>query len=300
MRHLVLGGGGFIGYHLVERLIQTEPVKVFDCNLGKYTSIRSPNLDLIEGNFMDCNYADLLKDIDIVWHLISTTVAANGTFLLTEEFEKNILPTIRLLEAMAVYKTPKIIFLSSGGTVYGETTTASNEDDALNPICSYGIQKMTLEKCISLYHRYHGIQTIIARLSNPYGIKQSIKRRQGVIPIFINQIAEGKAIEIWGDGSTVRDYIYIDDAVDALIALSQYNGKQSIFNIASGECISLNGLVEMVGDEMGKVPKVVYKFGRLCDVPCNRLDTKRIREECGWTAKVKLEDGIKRLLSMQN
>lgn len=298
MQHLVLGGGGFIGYHLVERLLETDIVRVFDCDLSKYRNVTNPSLELVTGDFQQNNLEYLFNNVDIVWHLISTTVAIEGTRSLSEEMCKNVLPTIQILEAMVKQNVPKIIFLSSGGTIYGEKEQLLNEDVSLDPICSYGVQKLMIEKCINLYQRYHGIRTIMARLSNPYGVKQSLKRRQGVIPIFISQIQSGRPIEIWGDGSAIRDYIYIDDAINALLCLSNYEGGYSVFNIASGERVSLNTLVDMISKEMHIKPQVNYHPGRLCDVHSNHLDTQRIYSECGWKAKIDLQEGIRRLLSL--
>ena len=197
---------------------------------------------------------------------------------------------------MVKNRVPKIIFISSGGTVYGESGKTNQEESPLNPICSYGVQKLAIEKCISLYQRYHGLECVTARLSNPYGVLQGLNKKQGVIPIFMHKIKNNEPIEIWGDGDAVRDYIYISDAIDALLCLSGYHGMCSTFNVASGECISLNGLIQLIEKLVGQKAQICYRAKRQCDVLSSRLETDRIWRECGWKAEVRLEDGIRMLM----
>lgn len=293
-KYLVLGGCGFIGRHLVNRLSKIGSVRVFDRDRIEFPN--HENIEIISGDFTSVCFKELLSGIDTVYHLISTTIPSDDTSYSVLDMEQNVIPTVKLLEAMANSTTKNIIFLSSGGTIYGRIDKPATEETPTNPLCSYAIQKQTIEQYLRLYHEYHGITAIIARLSNPYGTGQQEKRRQGVIPIFTQAIKEGKAINIWGDGNIVRDYIHIDDAVEALTKLDEYSGPYDVFNIGSGKGKSLLEVVQIICQELGVPPKINFLPGRKCDVPYSVLDVNRIRNELGWYAKIELEQGIKLLL----
>ena len=207
---LVLGGGGFIGRHLIKNLSGRYDIRVFDYQT-KHLEEEFPDAELNSGMFADANWGVLLNGVDIVYHLISNTVPFDGTENATKELTDNVLPTIKLLDAMAAMDTKRIIFISSAGTIYGEAPETATELSREDPQCSYGIQKLCIEKFLVLYERYYGIFAITARLTNPYGTGQDPKKRQGSIPIFTRAVLKGEPIEIWGDGSTIRDYIHIED-----------------------------------------------------------------------------------------
>jgi UDP-glucose 4-epimerase len=293
-KYLVLGGCGFIGRHLVNRLSEIGSVRVFDRDKIEFPNKK--NVEVISGEFSSVCFDKLISGIDTIYHLISTTIPSDDTSYSVLDMEQNVIPTIKLLEAMVNSTTKKIIFLSSGGTIYGKIDRPAAEETPTNPLCSYAIQKQTIEQYLSLYHEYHGITAIRARLSNPYGTGQQEKRRQGVIPIFTRAIKEGKTIDIWGDGNTVRDYIHIEDAVEALTKLDEYSGPYDIFNIGSGKGHSLLEIIQIICKELNVLPKINYLPGRKCDVPYSVLDVNRIRTELDWCAKIELEQGIKLLL----
>jgi UDP-glucose 4-epimerase len=294
-KYLVLGGSGFIGRHLVKKLSTMGSVRVFDRQDCVFPDLAG-EIENISGDFSTVCMEDILSDVDTVYHLISTTTPSDNTSFSVNDMTYNVIPTIKLLEAMAVGRHKKIIFLSSGGTVYGDIKIPATEETPLNPVCSYGIQKATIEMYIKLYNRYHGISAITARLSNPYGTGQQEKRRQGVIPIFTNYIKNGTPIEIWGDGGTVRDFIHIDDAIEALALLDKYSGRYSTFNIGSGMGHSILEIIDMISKQLKKEPIINYLPTRKCDVPYNVLDVGLIKQELNWSAKITLDQGIKMLL----
>ena len=160
---LVLGGGGFIGRHLINNLSGRYDIRVFDYQI-KHLEDEFPDIKLNSGIFADANFGVLLDGVDIVYHLISTTVPFDGTENAAKELTDNVLPTIKLLDAMAAMDTKRIIFVSSAGTIYGEAPETTTEMSREDPQCSYGIQKLCIEKYLALYERYHGISAITARL----------------------------------------------------------------------------------------------------------------------------------------
>lgn len=294
-KYLVLGGNGFIGSHLVNKLAEIGNVRVFDYNTNNIKRNKS-EIEVVQGDFRNCDFESLLDRIDVVFHLIGTTTPFDGTGKIEEEILSNILPTIHLLDAMVKKKTKKLIFASSGGTIYGDMIELSSERSALNPICSYGIQKQVIESYMMLYRRYHDLNAKVVRIANPYGTGQNVKRRQGAISVFMDLIVKDKVIEVWGDGSALRDYIHISDVIDALIAVEEYDGIENIFNVGTGIQYSVIDIIKEIGTSLNKEPTVIYKEKRLCDVEANRLDVSLIFKECGWKAKVSLDEGISMLI----
>jgi UDP-glucose 4-epimerase len=292
---LVLGGGGFIGRHLIKNLSGRYDICVFDYQT-KHLEEEFPDIKLNSGLFADANFEMLLAGVDIVYHLISTTIPFDGTANSIKELTDNVVPTIKLLNAMAAMNTKRIIFVSSAGTIYGEAPETTTELSRENPQCSYGIQKLCIEKYLALYERYFGFAAITARLTNPYGTGQAPKKRQGSIPIFTRAVLKGDPIEIWGDGYTIRDYIHIDDAVSGLMSLAEYEGSHRLFNISSGEEWSLLQIIEMLESKTHKKANVTFKAPRLCDIKRSSVDSSLIRHEIGWAPRHTLGSSIDALI----
>ena len=296
LRFLVLGSSGFIGSYLVRSLLQ-EGHEVYGYN--RTASNERPQgcyFGLVGDFSSETKFQQLLTDlkIDIVVHLISTSVPQIGTQHVEREIMENVIPTVRLLEAMSKCATKRIIYSSSGGTVYGERDNKAGIISNTNPICSYGIYKLSIEKYLSLYHRMHGIDFRIARISNPYGLTMR-NTVQGIIPIFIRNILSGREISLFGD--TVRDYVHINDLVDCLQKLIFYYGKYRTFNIGSGYGVHLNQVVEMIEKIANKRFNHVHRCPiRTCDVKKNVLDISLTKAELNWEPKVSLQEGIEDLV----
>lgn len=303
MRCLVLGGCGFLGSHLVDGLLDKGyEIVVFD-KVDVDTKNINHNLnkiDLIEGDFANKN--DLqraIRDIDYIFHFIGTTLPESSTKNPVYDIETNVISSINLLEIAKSGNVKKIIFASSGGTIYGiPQKVPIPEDHPTNPICAYGISKLMIEKYLHLYFSLHGLDYVSLRFSNAYGERQDPDKSQGVIGVFLEKIIRGDPINIWGDGKVVRDYIYVKDIVDACLKASELKQtKYHIFNIGSGNGISLNELIEIIRKGAGKEIKVKYTQGRKIDVPINILDTTLAKKVFGWKPKVLIEQGIKTVLS---
>lgn len=301
---LVLGGCGFLGSVVVRNLVSKGwSVRVFDKE-GVDTSRLASVLHLIEminGDFM--NLGDLsraLDDMPVVLHFIGTTIPQSSMNDIHFDIETNLLPTVRLLELMRVRPGQRLVYASSGGTVYGIAPGASPllENAVTEPISSYGISKLSIEKYIRLFGYNYGLPHVVLRFANPYGESQYTGRPQGAVGVFLHKIMHGEEISVWGDGSVVRDYIYEEDV--ALAVESVLNSPQissGIYNVGTGKGHTLNELLEIIRKVSGVDCNVCYDRSRSFDVPYNVLDISKITGETGWTPRYSLEDGIGKMLS---
>ena len=298
---LVFGGAGFIGKHLCLRLIaQGHRVRVFNMlpSSGNWPDI--PGIEWLPGDFTNpIETASVLGGADVVFHLVSTTLPKSSNENPVRDLSQNVASTLYILDSLkSLKKHPKIVFVSSGGTVYGvpqEIPIAENHPT--NPICAYGVSKLATEKYLGLYNYLYNIEYCVLRIANPYGMFQKTHSGQGVIPVFLNKALRGDTLEIWGDGSVVRDYLFIDDVVDSAVLAMYYGGAEKIFNIGSGEGHSLNDLVEMIGCLLGRKIDCRYFPARAFDVPVNVLDISLARKELGWLPKTPLKVGLKNMLN---
>lgn len=294
MNILVLGGNGFIGSHLVDKLLfEGHIVRVFDKSEEHYRKAL-PNVDYHLGEFGNRGLlSEALKDIDVVVHLISTTLPKTSNDDPVFDIQSNVIESLFLLEQCVANKVKKVIFVSSGGTVYGiPQSLPVLEENQTNPICSYGISKLAIEKYLILFKQLYNLDFVIVRPSNPFGSRQNPFGIQGVIPVFLGKILRGDPIQIWGNGSIVRDFIYIEDLVEALYRAINCNSTFHIFNIGSGRGTSLNDLLSIMRSVTEKNPSVLYTSSRTYDVPAIFLDISKAGEELKWKPRISLEEGI--------
>lgn len=299
-RCLVFGGCGFIGSHVADRLVERgHEVRLFDKLNVERARVEhlGAKVEIVEGDFTDeAAVKSTIKGIDVIYHLISTTLPATSNKNPPYDVESNVVSTLRMLEAAVKANVEKVIFSSSGGTVYGPVEkTPIPEDHPTNPINSYGIQKLAIEKYLALYGRLHGIGWIVLRASNPYGERQDPTSIQGAVGVFTEAIKQGRPITIWGDGSVVRDYINVLDVAEAFAMLADREAPSNIYNIGSGEGMDLNKLIKLLEKASGLKAEVNYEPARKLDSPINVLDISRARDELGWEPRVSLEEGLERL-----
>jgi len=296
---LVLGGCGFMGSHIAEGLIASGyRVRVFDkVNVGTQNIEHiADTIELVEGDFTnEVDVARAVKGMDYVFHFIGTTVPKTSTDNPVYDIESNVVATLRLLDLATKENVKKIVFASSGGTVYGiPQSIPISEDHPTNPSCSYGITKLTIEKYLELYHLTRGQNYVCFRISNPYGKRQNPQAIQGAVAVFLGLVKEGKPITIWGNGTITRDYIYIEDVVPVLIKALQAKNRSRIFNLGSGKGTSLNELTRIIKEVTNKDVTVTYSEGRSIDVPSNVLDISRVQGEFGFCPKIPLREGIRK------
>ena len=234
-----------------------------------------------------------IDGIDVVLHLISTTLPKSSNDDMVYDVESNLVPTLQLLNAMVAKGVRKIVFISSGGTIYGTPTYIPiDENHPTEPLVSYGVTKLAVEKYLLLYQHLHSIKANILRVANPFGERQRIETAQGAVGVFLSKAIQNQPLEIWGDGSVTRDYLYIGDVAEAFARAVNYDGAKSVFNISSGVGTSLNELIDMLEQVLGREVVRHYQPGRPFDVPVSVLDNSLARQELGWEPRVELEEGI--------
>jgi UDP-glucose 4-epimerase len=295
MKVLILGGNGFIGSHLIDKFLEEgHYVRVFDKNEEYYRGIL-PNVDYRLGEFGNRGMlSEALEGIDVVIHLISTTLPKTSNDDPVFDVKTNVIETLFLLEQCCEKKIKKVIYTSSGGTVYGfPQNLPVHEDHIKEPICSYGISKLTIERYLALYKQLHDLDFVIIRPSNPFGIRQNPFGIQGAIPVFLGKIAKNEPIQIWGNGEVVRDYLYVEDLADAIFNSSIKKTVSNIFNIGSGRGYSLNQLLVVMKEVTSLDFEVIYNEARSFDVLEIYLDITRATTELGWKPSISLEYGIK-------
>mgnify|MGYP001595638612 FL=1 len=177
----------------------------------------------------------------------------------------------------------KIVFISSGGTVYGNSVQCPiSETDATDPVCSYGISKLSIEKYLHLFYHLHGLDYVVLRAANPFGERQNPRSGQGAVATFLWKFLRQEPIEIWGDGNISRDYFYISDLVSAILTAIEEKTPSKLYNIGSGVPHSLNKLVNFMQRVTGRTKVVQYSPARKLDVATNFLDISRAQKELHW------------------
>jgi len=235
MNVLLLGAAGFIGTNLAIELAEKtdDRIMLVDKCLDYFLPIKQlgfHNIQYVESKLLvNTDFDELLAGQDVVYHLVSTTAPATSNQQISKELEANVVFSSNLFEACAKNNVKQIVFISSGGTVYGKADCPLKETTATDPISSYGIQKITIEKLLYLYSYMYGMDYRIIRLSNPYGPYQRPNGVLGAVTTFTYKALKGKEISVYGDGSVVRDFIYIDDAVKAIMKNCEWKEQTSYF-----------------------------------------------------------------------
>lgn len=295
MRALVIGGNGFIGSHLVEGLhARGHAVRVLDPGSAR-VDVDWAGIDYRRGAYTDAAcLADALDDVDTVFHLASTTVPASSNRDPAYDVSSNLVGALGLLSTMQARGLRRIVFFSSGGTVYGDPEVLPvPESHPLRPISSYGIVKVAIEQYLSMYRHLGQIDPLVLRPSNPFGPRQSAAGGQGFIAAAIARLREGAPLQIWGDGETVRDYIFIDDLVELAIRAAA-SGDCGIFNAGSGIGASLNDIRAAIEQAAGQRMAVEHLPARDFDVRRVVLDVSAARDRFDWSPATDLADGIAR------
>lgn len=304
MKCLVLGGGGFLGTHLVRRLLADgATVTAFDRAFSDSAGLRHARLQTQTGDFLDAAaLRGAVRGVDSVYHLISTTLPQTSNQDPAFDVSSNVIGTLRLLDLCVQEGVRRVLFVSSGGTIYGVPSIIPiPEDHPTEPTSSYGIGKLAIEKYLALYRQLHGLDYRIARLANPYGEGQLPNRAQGAVSVFLNSALQRLPIRIWGDGSVVRDYVYVADAIEGLMAVAAYQGPERIFNIGAGRGLSLLELLSAIKDLLGEPQIVEFLPARPFDVPRVVLDIKRAQTLLNWQPSTPFADGLSRVLTwLQN
>ncbi len=294
MKALVLGGCGFIGSHVVDALLARGSfVRVLDRSPERFRP-PCPGVDYVHALFSDrMALIEALSGVDTVFHLVSTTFPGTADHDPVADVQGNLVPTLGLLQAMQSVGVRRLMYLSSGGTVYGAPDRVPvPEDHPLRPIASYGIVKTAIEHYIAMWARLGIVDAIVLRASNPYGPRQGHLGVQGIIATFLHRIRDDLPIEIWGDGKVVRDYLHVSDLADLCVRAAA-SAETGAVNAGSGSGHSILEIVDAMERATGRELRPVHRPGRAVDVPVSILDVSRARSLFGWQAETRLEDGLR-------
>jgi UDP-glucose 4-epimerase len=299
MKIAIFGGGGFIGSAIADRLLKDgHELRIFERpRVPPYRQFSlSERVEWVTGDLMSAHDVGQVVDgVDAVIHLVSTTLPKSSNDDPIYDVQTNLIATLQMLKAIVDKKVGKIIFISSGGTVYGAPVYLPiDELHPTDPQVSYGITKLAIEKYLLMYQHQYGIKSVVLRVTNPYGERQRVETAQGAVGVFLSRALQAKSLDIWGDGTVVRDYIYVGDVAEAFAKAVEYNGPKSVFNVSSGVGTTLNELMDVISESVD-VPVIRnYTAGRSFDVPVSILNNSLAFKELGWMPKIELREGIAR------
>lgn len=301
LRYLILGAAGFIGTNLSLALAKNENnyITLVDSKREYFSAINGMNLQNVaiyeEKIDENADFEKMLQGQEIVYHLFSTTVPSTSNQHIVKELSANVIVTANLLEACVKCGVQKIIFISSGGTVYGkEQECPLREETPTNPISSYGVQKVTIEKLLYLYQYMYGLDYRIVRLANPYGPYQRPNGVLGAVTTFTYKAIKSEKIIVYGDGSIVRDFIYIDDAIRAILNIETEAARHKTYNLGCGKGLSIKQLLYEIEQAFGATLDIEYREGRRVDVPVNYLDISRYEDDFGTLSPIAIKEGIRK------
>lgn len=295
---LLIGGAGFIGSNIIRcldkdkfRILVIEPE---DANISRLDGM---DIEMLHGSL---NHTEFINscieryDIQIVVHLVSMLIPGSTYEEYKREYTDVIFPSIELMEICA-QKGVRFVYFSSGGTVYGNKNDVYPfvETDIMKPISYYGWSKQMMENSIHFMHRTQGLDYLILRPSNPYGHGQNLYGKQGLVAVAIGKLLKNEPVEVWGDGSAVRDYIYIDDLVGIFAKLMENEVHNTTLNIGSGRGYSVNDVLAFLKIVSQQDFKIVYQNPRPVDVSNMVLDVKELKKHIA-VEYTPFMDGIRR------
>jgi UDP-glucose 4-epimerase len=301
--HLILGGNGFVGRHVALLLARTGhcvtivsrtppafsfPTEVASCIVQKELELASADWD------------DLVTGVDVVHHYAWGSTPASANANPTGDLLINVTATLGLLESLKRRGGGRVVFSSSGGTVYGTLKRAPVSEDALlAPINAYGAGKATAEIYLKLYRALYDLDCRIARIANPYGAGQNVRRGVGAVNTFLHHALTGQPIVMWGDGEVIRDYIHISDVASCLVTLAcaPLSDVDFVFNVGTGIGTNLNKIVTNIETVLGHCIRVTRTPARSFDVPISVLAIERARHVLGWSPRISFSDGIARTVA---
>ncbi|ELY87080.1 NAD-dependent epimerase/dehydratase family protein [Natrinema altunense] len=293
-RILVTGGAGFIGRNIASALVADNEVRILD-NLSTGSRSNVPEgATLIEGDIRDDDALDrATADVDIIFHhaaLISVEASIRDP---ERTHDVNVTGTVKLLER-ARDESARFVFASSAA-VYGHPDTVPIPEDApTEPTSPYGLSKLAAEQYVRLYADLYDLSAVVLRYFNVYGPGQLDGDYSAVISVFVDQAANGDPITVEGDGSQTRDFVHIDDVVQANL-LAAASEDAGVFNVGTGESVSILELAEIVRDVIGSDSQIVHTESRSGDIDRSRANVSKLESDLGFEPSVPLENGLETL-----
>lgn len=300
-RCLVLGANGFIGSHVVDLLAENGHfIRCFDrykSNIIQFTNHGHHDVEIFNGDFLSSkSLEEALEGIEYVFHFISTTNPIISEKDPKLDIETNIRYSVELLELCVKKRVKRVIFASTSA-IYGdhpEIDAPIQEDTKLQPISPYAIGKLAIEQYFRFFKKKYGLDHLILRVSNPYGARQNILGGQGVIPTFLNCVRNNEPVTIYGDGSMVRDYIFVKDLAKVIAHIFDKETKHSVYNVGSGKGHSVLQIVAAIEKVVGKTLEQQHVEAPASFVKKIILDTTRLESEFGVHCNTTLEEGIEK------
>lgn len=297
----IYGSNGFLGRHLVRRLAgEGAPVRAVSRRHDeRFVLSYDGQVEFFEADLTDSlAMAASLQDVDTVVQLISTSTPGLRNEHVVADIEENVIPHVIFLRSCVQAGVKRYVFLSSGGTVYGPGAEVPTPETApTKPICSHGLTKLMVEKYIQMHGHLDGLQYVILRLANPFGPGQEFRKGQGLIPAILDRCRKGQPVRVYGRGEARRDYIYIDDVIDAIVAALELSDAQLVLNIGSGETRSVLEVVDAIESVICRTITREYLEARNTDVQISSLDTMRAQAVLGWHPRTQFQDGIERTVT---
>ena len=290
----IIGGNGFLGSHITDALLEAgQRVRSFDLRPEPF---RAPldGVEYVAGDVTDPEAVrTAVKGARVVIHALTTTTPKTSNEKPIFDIETNLIPVVQMLQACVAEGIERVVYLSSGGTVYGVPQVSPiPETHPTNPICSYAVVKLAVEHYLGMFTALHSLDHICLRLSNPYGPRQNPNAAQGAVAVFAANALRGDPLTIWGDGSVIRDFIDVRDAADAVRAAALGPARNITLNLGSGEGTSLNGIVTAIEAVLGRSVAVERTTGRSFDVPRSVLDIGFTLDNLNWRPRIDLGQGI--------
>jgi UDP-glucose 4-epimerase len=286
---VVTGGAGFIGSNLVDSLVERgdQVVVVDDLSSGKREFV-NPAASFVEGDIRAGIDAD---GADVVFHLAAQADVQSSVRRPDHDAAVNVVGTVRVLEA-ARASGAQVVFSSTGGAIYGECDAPAPESAPRRPVSPYGIAKLCAEEYLAGWNRIHGSDHVALRFGNVFGPRQDSSLEGGVVSIFLERFARGEETVIFGDGGQTRDFVFVGDVVDALLAAVGHAGD--VFNVGTGEETSVVELHRLCAKVAGVTAEPRLEPPRLGDARRSVLDVTHAAAELGWRPRVPLDDGLRR------
>ncbi len=295
---LIVGGNGFMGSHLVDRLAADgHEVAVFDRFSTPHPRYVAQGVRAVVGDLGDVSrLASAMRGVDEVYHFVSPTTPATAAIDPVSDVRDGLPRSIALLQTAVNSGVGRVVFASSGGTIYGDQPVAAfSESHVPCPVSPYGIGKLAVEGYLRYFQRTHGLDTIALRISNPYGPRQEGTGGHGFIAIAVSAAAHGGPVTVFGDGSMVRDYIYIDDVVATIGSMTGRPHDHEVYNIGSGHGVSVTDLLSVVENTTGRRLQITVSDVPPSFVQRSVLDISRVVEEFGVVPAVGLDEGMARV-----
>jgi UDP-glucose 4-epimerase len=293
---LLLGANGFIGRNLSLRLSGSVGELRGFGRAPRSGALTQSTIDWVEGDIADtASIEPLIRQSDVVFHLVDSSNPGSSSQESGPRSEDILKSTARILDACVSSRVDRFVFLSSGGSLYGNTENIPTpETSPTNPISPYGQKKLAIEELLAAYRLDHGLDYVAIRASNPYGAYQVGKNKQGLIGSALIAGLDRRPFEIWGDGTVVRDFVYIDDLVAGIVQATVSGSMFREFNLGSGEGLSVNEVLDVCDEFLEHPLERIYKEGRSQDVQKSILDISRAQSELDWKPNVSLQQGIAR------